>query len=151
MTNYSFFLAYYSIPTFPSRLPIIHLNSAYYSEIFTVFAEEVDGVDESVVTLSVSANVEWSETCSVALPLLATVVPIEASLSESDSMINDHAFQGERSRTHAHKFTIRSHLPIIPVYYLSAYYSKNYASIICQPLIMANIVSSEFPCHSTVV
>ena len=51
-------------------------------------------------------------------------------------MINDHAFQGERSRTHAHKFTIRSHLPIIPVYYLSAYYSKNYASIICQPLPM---------------
>ena len=84
-------------------------------------------------------NVEWSETCSVALPLLATVVPIEASLSESDSMINDHAFQGERSRTHAHKFTIRSHLPIIPVYYLSAYYSKNYASIICQPLVWEHL------------
>ena len=109
-------------------------GAGWRRELSRVFAEEVDGVDESVVTLSVSANVEWSETCSVALPLLATVVPIEASLSESDSMINDHAFQGERSRTHAHKFTIRSHLPIIPVYYLSAYYSKNYASIICQPL-----------------
>ena len=43
----------------------------------------------NLVTLSVSANVEWSETCSVALPLLATVVPIEASLSESDSMNHD--------------------------------------------------------------